>query len=65
MTAFNIICKCGLDQDYNSLIEAKTAALDHVNHNEDKKVFVDEINPNGDEDGNYQTGRYWVITKKK
>lgn len=64
MKVYNITCECGHDHDYSTLREAKSEAKKHLSHNPDGKVFIDEVLPDMDSEGNYQTGKSHIIIKK-
>lgn len=56
---WNLTCECGHDEDFKTLTEAKIHALKHTEHgnNAVEGVYIDQVNPDGEVNGDYLTGK--------
>lgn len=68
MIAWNITCACGMDTDFGTIREARREAKKHLEHDKTDflctgqyRVFIDQVNTEGDEEGNYQTGKTVIV----
>lgn len=61
MKVWNITCNCGFDTDFQKLSEAKREAKKHITHNEDKKVYIDQVETDPDPFEDYQTGKNVIV----
>lgn len=60
---WNITCECGYDLDFKTIREARKEAAQHKTHNEDGKVYIDQIDTEGNagNGSDYQTGKSIIV----
>lgn len=61
MRRYNVSCKCGFDSDFEKLTDARKEAKKHICHNDDKKVYIIEVELLPEPFGDYITGKEWII----